>query len=891
VTGRAGDMSEQHQGDESGEVGEVADGLSGALEGISEALGEGEHNEDARRGLDAASDAAEAIGDAARTAEDIQEAASAFQRGDAGAGASGLVGAVGSAAGGVSAVSSGLSHVVTDPEARRALREVSRVASTIGSIARDVGEAFDGVTGLIEGVGGEGADVDYHVTIEGVSCQLNVTSVQLHERMSELSRATVDTQTQDPLSEPELIGKDVRLSIERDAEQRSFRGIIRSASVRQGNDGHHVSLEIVPAMYMMAQTVDSRIYQNLTVPELVEQLVEEMVGSRDRKVEVGDLQETYPRHEYLVQHHESHIQLITRLCDEEGIFFYFDHDYDEEEHEVLVLADANENRPMIRETFDGRVLYSSNGAQASRHETATSVHHREEIGATDAVVSGYDWSNPGSPVRSAKTGRGNWSGPPLEAHDHFDNVRHHEYSGTQYGRHTAERQAKIRTEQLDLARQHWSVESTVVSAAIGHTFALEGSEDRDGEYLIIGLFSHGEANREGVGVYRNTLQVVPKTMPYRPPPPARRMMPGPETATVVGPPGEEIHTDEHGRIKVQFHWDRRGQNDDHSSAWIRCTQGWAGPGWGMVFIPRIGMEVLVSFLGGDPDRPVVTGCLYNGQNTLPYPLPEEKTKSTIKTNSSLGGGGYNELRFEDKKGSEEVWIHAQKDFNEVVEHNHSTRVKNDQTNTVDHDQTETVGHDQKLRVKNNRTKTVDVDETNTITGNRTTTVGPEGGDETLYVKKKRYEQIEGAEDWEVVTTGSKYTDVDVGAYDIYTGGRFQVFSSDATVFECKENAYLQSYGNIQLKAGETKVHYFAHSNGQLDIKTQLATQIEAETRVNVKGKEKVFVASDSEIELTVGENTRIKLTPGEINIEAPTVKINGQNLVDIDSGGQVTIKC
>src|SRR5690606_10593288 len=141
---------------------------------------------------------------------------------------------------------------------------------------------------------------------------------------------------------------------------------------------------------------------------------------------------------------------------------------------------------------------------------------------------------------------------------------------------------------------------------------------------------------------------------------------------VTGPAGEEIWVDEHGRIKVQFHWDRLGANDERSSCWIRVEQAWAGAGFGFWYVPRIGMEVVVQFVDGDPDRPLVTGCVYHGANATPYPLPNEKTKSTIKSNSSIGGGGFNEFRFEDKAGSEEICTHAQKDYNEVVENDHNT---------------------------------------------------------------------------------------------------------------------------------------------------------------------------------------------------------------------------
>jgi len=185
---------------------------------------------------------------------------------------------------------------------------------------------------------------------------------------------------------------------------------------------------------------------------------------------------------------------------------------------------------------------------------------------------------------------------------------------------------------------------------------------------------------------------------------------GIQTAVVTGPSGEEIHVDEHGRIKVQFHWDRENPADETSSCWIRCEQDWSGPGWGFWWVPRIGMEVVVHFVDGDPDRPLVSGCVYNASNPTPYALPDEKTKSTIKSNSSLGGGGFNEFRYEDKAGEEEIFTHAQKDYDEVVENDHSTLVHHDQTNEVDNDQTQTIHNDQ--------TERVDVDQTMSVGGNR-----------------------------------------------------------------------------------------------------------------------------------------------------------------------------
>src|SRR3989441_2894407 len=233
-------------------------------------------------------------------------------------------------------------------------------------------------------------------------------------------------------------------------------------------------------------------------------------------------------------------------------------------------------------------------------------------------------------------------------------------------------------------RRQGTGETNCARLTPGHTFEIGGHprKDYNGKYLIVGAQHHGSQpqalGREGAGSassYSSSFTCIPADVPYRPPRiTPRPMAQGAQTAVVVGPSGEEIHTDEHGRIKVQFHWDREGKKDENSSCWIRVAQPWAGPKWGSLFIPRIGWEVVVEFMDGDPDQPLVTGSVYHADNPPPYSLPGDKTKSTIMSNSSKGGGGSNELRFEDAKGSEEIYLHGQKDWNVVIENDESDTI-------------------------------------------------------------------------------------------------------------------------------------------------------------------------------------------------------------------------
>jgi type VI secretion system secreted protein VgrG len=252
---------------------------------------------------------------------------------------------------------------------------------------------------------------------------------------------------------------------------------------------------------------------------------------------------------------------------------------------------------------------------------------------------------------------------------------------------------------------------------------------------------------------------------------------GPQTAVVVGASGEEIYPDKYGRIKVQFYWDRVGKKNDNSSCWIRVSQFWAGKQWGAIFIPRVGQEVVVDFLEGDPDQPLITGSVYNAEQMPPYTLPDNKTQSGILTRSSPNGSSdnYNQIRFEDKKGSEQINIHAEKDMIQEVENNDSLTVGNDQTINIKQNRTESVGKDESITIANNRTESVGKDESITIANNRTESVGNGesiniqsnrtenvGGNESVVIGGKRSHQVTGDESLEI-TTGNQTTNVDAGS--------------------------------------------------------------------------------------------------------------------------------
>ena len=332
----------------------------------------------------------------------------------------------------------------------------------------------------------------------------------------------------------------------------------------------------------------------------------------------------------------------------------------------------------------------------------------------------------------------------------------------------------------------------------GCTFKLAGfpREDQNQEYLVVSaeyrLFDPGY--RSGVDTEGENFQVVlglaPTALPYRPPRiTPRPIMRGPQTATVVGPSGEEIFTDEYARVKVQFHWDRLGKKDQNSSCFVRVSQSWAGSGWGFIQIPRIGQEVIVDFIEGDPDLPIITGRVYNASQMPPYGLPGEATKSGWKSNSSKGGGGYNELMFEDKAGSELVNFQAQKDHKLLVKNDREKLVQHDQSDRIDHNAKHSVGHNLDEDVGNNKTVKVGVDQTTDIGSNDTETVGVDrsltvGSNETIGIGSNSTETIGIAHTQTVgavqtITVGAARID-SVGASETRSVGGAQTNTIGAT---------------------------------------------------------------------------------------------------------------
>ncbi|PRQ10249.1 type VI secretion system Vgr family protein [Enhygromyxa salina] len=580
-----------------------------------------------------------------------------------------------------------------------------------------------------------------------------VSGLELSERFNEPYQLRLELRTQDPHAEAiAMLGASVVVTVERGSLQRELCGIVES--VEDGtNQADHVvaTLTVVPALVALGHRKTSRIFQDMTIPDILAAVLSEGLDPYERSVNTDFLTGDYSPQEYTVQYRETDLDFVDRLMEEYGIVYCFKH----ADTEILTLIDDPSGyEDLISHGNDDGVLpVVLRGDGAGMGENIHAFRRESKLRPSVARTAVYDWLAPGpaqlvenDTVSDLGFANGAELGPEREDYEHEEPSTLYGYRTEGLDTAAVESQVRLRrvVHQRDATRSIGMSTATGLSPGMKFELLDHPTPNLDGQYLVIsvehnaGNYMRTDAEGSAQDSYNNRFECVPIDLEWRP---ARRT-PRPrihsmQTATVVGPAGEEIHTDEHGRIKVQFHWDRGGESDENASCFIRVVQPWAGNGWGFVFLPRIGMEVTVTFLDGDPDRPMVTGCVYNGANATPYPLPDDKTKSTIKSASSPGGGGFNELRLEDAAGSEEIYIHAQKDFNEVVLNDHNTTVGNNQTNNVDVDQTqtvhgnqsETVDGNQDMTVGGNRTvhvvgdfeETVDATETRTVTGDVTET--------------------------------------------------------------------------------------------------------------------------------------------------------------------------
>ena len=660
--------------------------------------------------------------------------------------------------------------------------------------------------------------------------KLLITGMQGNEGISRLFNFELSLVSEDKgIPFADIIGKGVTVSIELPSgDWRYFNGIIStfsqvSGNTASGDDTTRAALyraTLVPKLWLLTRSAELRIFQNMTVPEIVEKVL--------KKFEITDyelkLQGNFEKREYCVQYRETHFNFISRLLEEEGIFYFFEHNADN--HKLIIANSSQANVPCPGQST---ASYLIEGITPD-DDTISSLENIQMILPGKYMLSDFNFETPNNSLNVNIPGKYKLGPGDREIYD---------YPGGYTTMAPGNALVKVRMEEKEAQITTVRGGGKCRSFTSGYRFTLinaDRSEMNNKEYILTSVAHTISQSAQAGGDfdYGNSFCSIPADVPYRPP----RVTPKPvvqgtQTAIVVGPPGEELWPDKYGRVKVQFHWDREGDNNEHSSCWIRVSQLWAGTGWGAMYIPRIGQEVIVDFLEGDPDCPIITGRVYHATNMPPYNLPAEKTKSTIKSNSSPGGGGFNELRFEDKKGNEEIFLHGQKDW--------TIQILNNKNQTIGHDETLDVGHDRTKEVKNNQSETIGVNKTITVGKNHTESIG-----ENASIDVGKNETISVGENVSIVI-GKNFTE------DIAE-------KSDTTVGKDKS---IQVGKNSSTSVGENMV---------IDV-----------------GK-KLNITAAEQITLTTGSSSITMKKDGTITIKGKDITLNGSGKINAKAGGNVTIK-
>ena len=638
-----------------------------------------------------------------------------------------------------------------------------------------------------------------------------------------------------------VMGKMVTIELVReDGSLRYFNGhVFEFRFIR--TDGGFAFYEMVlePWLSHLRLRYNNVAFHGVTVAALTDKVFEDYL-MRDYKLAASGAD---PAITYICQHNESDHNLLHRHWEQLGWHYRYEHRADG--HTLWLSDDSSAGKPI-----DGDISSMPFQHQAGSLED-DGVHDWSTVrrmAPGKMTVASFNFKNP----RSARAG-----GDSLNRQGPVPQLEVYENTGS-YGFRDiddGEVLARRRMDEFDAKGQLFEAQGNDRTAQPGRWFSLSGHFGAGSagkaatEYLILSVRHHASNNyqhgRNATSHYSNSFSCIERSIPWRPGRNFHSRTPriyGVQTATVVGPPGEEIHTDGYGRVKVQFHWDRLGKFDDRSSPWIRVVSNWAGPNFGHISLPRVGMEVVVQFLDGNVSMPIIIGCVYNARNMPPWDLPANKTQSGMLSRSSKGGTSShaNALRFEDRKGAEELWLHAEKDQRIEVEHDEAHWVGNDRRKTVDRDETvqvkrdrtETVGRDETISIHNNRTEQVDRHETITIGGNRS---------KTVYKNAKDYIQ----KNWSVRVSKTKTETIDM--------------------------AYLQNVGMGRME----NVGLGYSLNIGLGMHTVVG--LNQTTRV---GK-KVHLIAGEELEITVGSAALLMKSDGKIFLNGTQISIEATGPLQI----------
>jgi type VI secretion system secreted protein VgrG len=690
--------------------------------------------------------------------------------------------------------------------------------------------------------------------------------------------------TRSDIKPSDLLGKNITVKLELvKGGFRYFNGYVTRFS--QGTilgKYYEYQMTVNAWLWFLTRTADCKIFQEKTAPEIIK----EVFGDHKMAIFEDALSGTYAKREYTVQYRETDLAFLSRIMEEEGIYYYFEH---QDGKHSLKLVDSEsgykklENKPSIAYYPPGRVLHGD-------EEYIQSFRQAQRIEPGTMATRSFDFTKPKADLEVKAQN--------VQQHQSAD-YEIFDYQGDYIQADNGEHLAQVRVDEYHTEFELAEAETNVRDIAVGRLFSLTNAprKDQEKDYLIVSADwdlrnNTYEASINEDAAYSCTMTVLQSKQQFRPARSTPRpTMGGPQTAVVVGPGGEEIYTDKYGRVKVQFHWDRYGKKNENSSCWMRVSSPWAGANWGGVAIPRIGQEVVVDFLEGDPDQPLIVGRLYNADQMPPYALPGNMTQTGIKTRSSKGGGAanFNEIRFEDKKGSEQVFLHAEKNQDIEVEKDETHWVGNDRKKTIDHDETthvkhdrtETVDNNEKIAIVANRTETVGKDETITVAGNRTRTVNQ---NETVTVGLTRTHTV-GVN--EAITVGGAQ-EITVGGLQAITVGAAQSIAVGGQ--QSVSVGQSQSTGvakNQSISVGENQTEVITKDR-TTNVKENRTTEVGKEDKLNV-GKALVITAGDS-VSITTGDASITMKKDGTITIKGKEITIQGSGKINVKADSDVVVK-
>lgn len=739
---------------------------------------------------------------------------------------------------------------------------------------------------------------------------LLITRFQGRESLSELFQfeAMAMAPADKPVDFSKILGQPVAVEIDLGGKTRHFHGIVsRFGQVKRDINYGTYRLEIVPQVWLLNHNIQSRIFQHKSVPDILKEVL------KGFKVQ-WDIQGTFQARDYCVQYRESDFAFASRLMEEEGIYYYFT--FAAGAH-TLVVANTPQNHADV--PIAKKVLFDE--ARGGNREEAriTEWAREQEVRSGKITLWDHCFELPHKHLEAEKklqdaVQAGKMS-HKLQLSGVNDKLELYDYPGGYAQRFDGvdpgggdrasdidkifsdnKRTTEIRMQEEQVTALRMRGSSSAHQFTAGHKFTLERHFDADGDYVLATVthdarLSANYRSGEGeIAEYSNQFTCIPLALPFRP----QRSTPRPtvqgsQTAVVVGPAGEEIFCDKYGRIKVQFHWDRQGKNDADSSCWIRVATIWAGKGYGIINVPRIGQEVIVDFLEGDPDQPIVVGSVYNADQMPAFELPAKNMVMGFKSNSTPGGGGYNEMTMDDTKGTEKITIHGQYDMNTVVEHDQTTTVHNCRTDVIDVDDSETVGgnqtqhvvKDQTVNIDANRTETVGANETITVVGNRTETVNQ---NESLTVALMRTHTV-GIND--ALTVGAAQEITVGGLRAVSVGGVQNISVGAAQSITVGSNQSIAVGGSESVAVAKDQSVTVGGNRGE-KVGGNLGVDVTGD--IGIKSGKKIGISAADEISLTVGDASLVMKKDGTITLKGKDITIQGSGKINVKADSDVKIK-